>query len=65
MKIYALTNSTGTMFVSGILETEKFYLVPIKDSFAVDAYAKDVFKLQVIEAHEPHSPEMGFKNHGG
>lgn len=59
MKIYTLTNHTGTIFVSDLIETEKYYLVPIKDNNNFDSYSKDVFKLEVLNV-EQQCGCMGF-----
>lgn len=60
MKIYCLKNQTGTIFFSAMVESADFWLVPVKDCNAFDAYPKDVFTLSIIEAKEPEASGIGF-----
>ena len=48
-KAYILTGSMNTFCVSELLQTKKFWLVPLKDGINYDLYAKDVFKLEICE----------------
>ena len=62
MRIYAIKNSTGTLFFSDMIATRDHYLVPLKDSNCFDAYPKDVFTLEIMDVKEPEPlPAPGFE----
>lgn len=62
MKVYHLKCETHNCFVSQVLETDKFYLVPDKDGHSFDFFRKSVYELTILDAHEPECDKIGFEN---
>jgi hypothetical protein len=52
MKIYILESESSIYVVNTVLESSKFWLVPVHNSNLYDMYGKDVFTLTVEEVQE-------------
>ena len=64
VKVYILQGAASCYVFPDLLETNDFYLVPLKDGIGFDIFAKAAFSLTVEEALPFGSVKCGFEKEG-